>query len=79
MKFLGSSVNLFLLGSASAEDKNRPELEQMLDFYNKDFNVDSNYYKNYGCNCLGDLDREGIGGGKVLGTWFNSTVKSSST
>lgn len=68
MKFSGSNVHLFLLGSATAEDKNRPELQQMLDNYNKDFNVDSNYYQNYGCNCLGDLDREGIGGGKVLGT-----------
>ena len=71
MRIFGQSLNLFLLGSTSAGDKNRPELEQMLDNYNKDFKVNSNYYQNYGCNCLGDLDREGIGGGKVLGTCFN--------
>ena len=38
----------------------------MLDHYNQDFKADSNYYNEYGCNCLGNLDRYAIGVGVTL-------------
>ena len=62
MKYVAA---LFIL-SAHAADKNRPELISMLNNYNADFNVNSEYYTEYGCNCLGDLERSGVGGGVTL-------------
>jgi hypothetical protein len=60
------SLGGLILGAVA--DMNRDSLETLLDYYNKDWKVDSEYWNQYGCNCIGDLDRNG----KNIGTPVDS-------
>ena len=48
------------------DDKNYDDLVEMMNFYNENWNVSSEYLKNYGCQCRGNLDRyhDGLGRAK---------------
>ena len=58
-------ISLFFFGLAAANN-NRRYLEKFLNKYNKVWDVDSNYWVDYGCNCRGDLDRSAKNLGKPI-------------
>jgi len=60
MKFLLLSLGLAL------GDSNRRYLEKFLNKFNKKWDVATNYWIDYGCNCRGDLDRTAKNLGKPL-------------
>ena len=59
-------ITLGLSATALAQDVNRKTLETMLDFYNGAWDVSTNYWVDYGCNCRADLDRTANGYGKAV-------------
>ena len=52
--------------SQSADDANKRNLVNLLDHYNKKWDVSTNYWENYGCNCRGSLDRNASGFGRQI-------------
>ena len=48
------------------DDKNYDDLVEMMNFYNENWNVSSEYLTDYGCQCRGNLDRyhDGLGRAK---------------
>lgn len=60
MNFLSLNVGL------AVGDNNRRYLEKFLNKFNKQWDVESSYWIDYGCNCRGDLDRSAKNLGKPL-------------
>ena len=47
------------------DDKNYLDLVEMMNFYNENWNVSSEYLTDYGCQCRGNLDRYHNGLGRA--------------
>jgi len=47
------------------DDKNYEDLVEMMNFYNENWNVSSEYLTDYGCQCRGNLDRYHNGLGRA--------------
>lgn len=65
-KIIATSALAAVALSQDAKDANRRNLVNLLDHYNKDWDVSTDYWTNYGCNCRGDLDRQANGSGKAV-------------
>ena len=65
-KIIATSALAAVALSQDAKDANRRNLVNLLDHYNKNWDVSTDYLTNYGCNCRGDLDRQANGSGKGI-------------
>lgn len=48
------------------DDVNKRNLKNLLDHYNKVWDVNTGYWEDYGCNCRDNLDRTASGHGKAV-------------
>lgn len=63
------SLKVLTIGAlvgVNGQDANRKNLDTLLDHYNKVWDVSTNYWVEYGCNCRGDLDRTANGNGSPV-------------
>ena len=59
-------LGLSASAAVMAQDVNRNTLVTMMDFYNNAWDVSTNYWVDYGCNCRSDLDRTSNGYGRAV-------------